>query len=235
MSQASSGQNLRNQPLSALAIADYESLAPHLELVSLSASQVLFEAHQPIEYAYFPLTAVVSLLSPLGPVTVTTVGNEGMVGISLLLGTHQMPMRAVTQVAGEALRLSVTDFQSQVTWDSPFSRILLRYTQTLMSQISQDFTCTRFHSHAERCCYLLTLFCDRADSLELPLTLRDIAHLVGIRQTAITVVIALLEQANLIQGSENTIQVVDHLALKAAACSCYSILRAEFDQFHREL
>jgi CRP-like cAMP-binding protein len=235
MSQASFAYNSRNQLLSALAIADYEQIAPELELVSLSAGQVLFEANQPIQYAYFPLTAVISLLNPLGSVIVTTIGNEGMVGIALLLGTDQMPMRAVTQVAGEALRLSATAFQSKVTWDRAVSRILLRYTQTLMNQVSQDFTCTKFHSHVERCCYLLALLCDRVDSLELPLTSRQVAHLIGIRQSAIAIVIATLEQANLIQGSENTIQVVDPPALRASACSCYLILRSEFDQVQREL
>lgn len=233
MSYFFSGHKSLNRLLSTLSAAESEALAPHLEVVSLSVGQVLSEPNQAIDYAYFPLNAVISLRNMMEAgqmVESTTVGNEGMIGIPLVLGTQRIPMEAVTQIPGEALRLSAKTFSVQVPLGSSFHSLLLRYTQSLMSQIAQDLACAMLHPPQERCCYLLAMMGDRVGSPDLPLTLEILSRLTGIRRTHLSTILATLERTGVLYRTHSQITILDRAALEASTCNCYQIIRSEFEQ-----
>lgn len=226
--------SLKNQLLATLPQLNYEQLLPHLERVSLTHRQVLYEPNQPINYAYFPLNAVVSLFNLMGEakdkqIETTIVGSEGMIGVPLVLGTNQIPMQAVVQIPGEALRISAEAFRSQIQWGSPLYALLLRYTQTLVSQISQTVSCNRLHAAEERCCFILAITQDRIGSAELLLTQETLAVLVGVRRASASSISNTLERAGLIHHQRGKITILDRAGLEAAACDCYRVLKAEFD------
>lgn len=224
---------VRNKILAALPLCDYERLLPHLEQVHLPLKLVLCEVNQPPQYAYFPITGVVSLFSVMEAgqqVETATVGNEGMIGVPLVLGTMQIPLRAVTQVSGEALRIPAAVFQAELGQSSFLYSLLLRYTQTLMSQIAQTVACTRLHSEEERCCFLLALTQDRIGLDELPLTQESLSSLVGVRRADVKAIATTLERAGLIHYQRSKICILDRPGLEAAACDCYHTLKVEFDR-----
>lgn len=230
MSQLSSSSN---HLLTSLSASDHDRIQALLEPVQLSLGQVLYEPNQSIEYAYFPLSAVVSLLNEMEGgyrVETATVGNEGMIGVPLVLGTADIPMRAIVQIAGEALRISAKALQSELNTEQGLHLLLLRYIQTLMSQISQNLACTRLHSAQERCCYLLLLTQDRIGLAELPLTHEVLSRMVGVRRDSIGSIVTTLERAGLVQHQRGRITILDRSGLEAAACECYRIVRSEFDR-----
>lgn len=222
-----------NKILAALPQAEYEQLLPNLELVHLPLKQVLYQSSQAFQYAYFPLDSVVSLFNVMEggqQVEAATVGNEGMIGIPLVLGTTHMPMQAVSQVPGQALRISATAMQTELSQGSVLHSLLLRYTQTLLNQISQTVACSRLHGEEERCCFLLALTQDRVGSNELRLTQEMLSLLVGVRRVDLKAIVTTLERAGLIQVQRGRISVVNRLGLETAACDCYRTLRTEFDR-----
>ncbi len=230
MSQLSSSSN---QLLTSLPAPDYDRIRAFLERVPLSLGQVLYEPNQAIEYAYFPLSAVVSLLNEMeGGYRVETaaVGNEGMIGVPLVLGTADIPMRAIVQIAGEALRIPAKALQAELSNEQTLYLLLLRYIQALMSQISQNLACTRLHTAQERCCYLLLLTQDRIGFAELPLTHEGLSRMVGVRRDSIGSIVTTLERAGLVQHQRGRITILDRPGLEAAACECYRIVRSEFDR-----
>lgn len=223
---------INNKILVALPLSDYERLLPHLEQVHLSLRSVLCESNQPFQYAYFPLTGVVSLSSVMEAgqhVETATVGNEGMIGVPLVLGTLQIPMQAVTQIAGEALRIPAAVLQAELRQGSFLYSLLLRYTQTLMSQVGQTVACTRLHTEEERCCFLLALMQDRTGSEELSLTQEALSSLVGVRRADVKAIATTLDRAGLIHYQRSKIRILDRPGLEAAACDCYHTLKREFD------
>ncbi len=161
MSVCQSGPNpIGNKLLAALSREEYDRLLPHMELVFLRVKQVLHEANQPIEYAYFPLTTVVSVLNLMedgDAIEAATVGNEGMIGVSLLLGTQQTPTQVMAHISGDALRMKTEVFIREVYWGCPLHTLVLGYTQTLMNQFAQTAACNRLHSVEERCCRWLLM------------------------------------------------------------------------------
>jgi CRP-like cAMP-binding protein len=230
MSHASS---IRNKLLATLPPQDYERLLPHLEVIHLSAGDILYEPNQAIDYAYFPVNVVISLLNVLEGgqrVDATIIGNEGMIGVPLVLGTMRIPMLVVTQIAGEALRIRADIFRAELRHDSDLYRLLLRYVQVLMSQIAQNLACIRLHTAQERCCYLLALMQDRLDSAELLITQEALSHIVGIRRAGVNEIVSALERAGLIHHQRGKITILDRPGLEAAACQCYRIVRAEHDK-----
>lgn len=223
----------RNHLLAALPVGEYERLSLHLEPVFLSFGQVLYEPNQAIEYAYFPLTAVVAHLNLMEAgrsFETAAIGNEGMIGVPFVLGTDRISMQAIVQVPGSALRISAKALQSELEHSPSLQLLLLRYVQTLMSQIAQDLTCTQLHSSQERFCYLLLLLEDRTGSSVLPLTHTLLARIVGIRRDRIGEIIATLQRAGLLQHQRGRLTILNRTGLEAAACECYQILRSNFDQ-----
>lgn len=222
-----------NQLLTALPSGDYERLTLLLETVTLSLGQVLYEPNQSIEYAYFPITAIISHLNVMEggrEVETVTIGNEGMIGVPLILGTEHIPMRAIVQIPGAALRIPAKTIQAELSVSRSLQSLLLRYIQTLMNQIAQNLACTQLHSSQERCCYLMLLTHDRMRQPTLPLTHDLLSRMVGIKRDRIGEIIDTLERAGLIQHQRGRLTILNRSGLESAACECYQILRSQFDQ-----
>lgn len=223
---------LSNKLLAALPAAEFDRLTSLLEPVHLPLGKILYEPNQEIHYAYFPLSAVVSLLNLMEKgyrVETVTVGNEGMLGVPLVLGTNQIAMRSVVQIAGDALRIPAKSFQLELSENRVLSSLLLRYIQTLMSQISQNLSCLRLHPLQERCAYLLLLMQDRVGVDQLPLTHEALSQMVGVRRDQIGEIVNTLERAGLVQHQRGRIVILDRSGLESAACECYSMMRSTFD------
>ncbi|GAP94500.1 Crp/Fnr family transcriptional regulator [Leptolyngbya sp. NIES-2104] len=220
-----------NQLLAALSSGDYERLTSFLETVTLSSGQVLYEPNQSIDSAYFPTTAVIAHLNLMESgreVETALIGNEGMIGVPLVLGTDRIPMRAIVQIPGTAFRISAKALLSELNANRSLQSLLLRYVQTLMGQIAQNLTCMQLHSTQERCCYLLLLLQDRIGTPDLILTQELLARMVGVRRDRISEIIAILERAGLIDHQRGRVTILDRCGLESAACDCYRILRAAF-------
>ncbi|MBE9011506.1 Crp/Fnr family transcriptional regulator [Pseudanabaenaceae cyanobacterium LEGE 13415] len=227
----------KNQLLTALPSDGRDHLTPFLEAVNLSFGQILYEPNQAIEYAYFPITAVIAHLNLLEggrEVESAVIGNEGMIGIPLILGTESIPMRSIVQIAGTALRIPATTLQAELNMNRSLHTLLLRYVQTLMNQIAQNLTCTHLHATQERCCYLLLLLQDRVGNPELSLTLDLLSRMVGVRRDRIGEIVTTLERAGLIHHQRGRITILDRAGLESAACDCYQILRSQFDRTFEE-
>lgn len=222
----------RNRLLAALSTDEYQRLSLNLECVTLSLGQVLHEPNQAIEYAYFPVTAVISYLNVMEAghsFEMAAIGNEGMIGVPFILRTDRIAMQAMVQTAGSAMRISAKALRLALQ-DSPSLQVLLlRYVQTLMSQIAQDLACTQLHSHQERCCYLLLMLHDRTGNSVLPLTHDLLARIVGVKRSRIGEIITTLERAGLVQHQRGRLTIINRAGLEAAACECYQILRSQFD------
>jgi CRP-like cAMP-binding protein len=224
---------IKNRLLSALPSSEYERLLPYLEIVSLPLKQIIYAPNEPIEYVYFPNSGIISLVNLTedgGTVEAATVGNEGMVGIPVLLGADRMVGQAVTQIVGDALRMKADVFRREVTPATPLYNLLLRYTQALINLISQSVACNRLHSVEERCCRWLLLCQDRVESDEFALTQEFLSQMLGVRRASVSVVAAILQKAGLISYSRGRIKICDRVGLEATSCECYRIVKQEFDR-----
>ncbi len=224
---------IKNRLLSALPNSEYERLLPHLEPVSLTFKQIIYAPNEPIEYVYFPNSGIISLVNLTedgGTVEAATVGNEGMAGIPVLLGTDRMIGQAISQIVGDAVRMKTDVFKREVTPGSPLHNLLLRYTQALMNLISQSVACNRLHSVEKRCCRWLLLCQDRVQSNQFPLTQEFLAQMLGVRRASVSVVAAILQKTGLIRYSRGRITICDRAGLEASSCECYRIVKEEFDR-----
>jgi CRP-like cAMP-binding protein len=224
---------IKNRLLSALSPEEYKRLAPNLEFVSLTPKQIIYAPHQPIEHVYFPNSGIISLVNLTedgGTVEAATVGNEGMVGIPVLLGADQMIGQAVAQIPGDAMRMRKGVFNREVTPGSTLHNLLLRYTLALINLISQSVACNRRHSVEERCCRWLLLCQDRVQSNQFPLTQELLSQMLGVRRPSVSVVAAILQRAGLIRYSRGRITILDRPGLETASCECYWIVKEEFER-----
>ena len=197
MSQSSA--SIKNRLLASLPSEEYERLAPHLEFVSLDLKQELYQPNVAIEFVYFPLAGVVSLLSQTAEgdlIEVATAGNDSMVGLPVFLGATQIPGVAMVQVLGDALRMRTEDFRTQVTPGTVLYQRLHRYTQALFNFISQSVLCNRVHSLEQRCCRWLLLTHDRVGSDEFSLTHEFLSQMLGVRRAGVSEVAAKLQNAS---------------------------------------
>ncbi len=220
----------QNQLLAALPTADFERLAPHLEGVPLRVGEVLYEPGGRMLHAYFPTDAVVSLhyVTESGEAAETAgVGNEGVVGIALFMGGDTTPSSAVVQVAGHAYRLESRLLKQEFKRAGLMQRLLLRYTQALITQMSQTAACNRHHSVEQRLCRWLLLTLDRVPSSELVLTQELIAVMLGVRREGITEAAGRLQRAGFIRYRRGHISVLDRTGLEAATCECYAVVKKE--------
>lgn len=232
MSVSPSSRNpVSNDLLAALPREEYERLLPHLERVSLPLRQVLYELNEPIEYAYFITTGVSSLLNIMEDgqsIEAATVGKEGIIGVPLLLGTTQIPLMVIMQIPGDGLRMKADVFKTEVYAGCPLHTLLLRYTQTLMNQISQTAACNRLHSVEERCCRWLLMTGDRVESDSFPLTQEFLSYMLGVRRASVSEVAATLQKAGLIDYHRGQITIRDRQGLEAACCECYQSNQQEY-------
>ncbi|HEY9602515.1 MAG TPA: Crp/Fnr family transcriptional regulator [Allocoleopsis sp.] len=224
---------VENRLLAAIPSESKARLEPNLERVSLAFREVLYESRELIEYVYFPINGVISLLTIVEECTlaeVGLVGNEGMVGVSVFLGIEATPFKAIVQVPGEAMRMKADVFKALVNPDSPLYSLLLRYTHALMFQISQSAACNPHHSVKERCCRWLLMTRDRVHSDQFPLTHEFLSQMLGVRRASITVVAGMLQKAGLIRYSRGQMTIKDRQGLEALSCECYRFVKEEEDR-----
>jgi len=220
----------QNHILAALPPADFEPLAAHLELVPLALGEILYEPGGQLQHAYFPTTAIVSLhyVTESGASAETAgVGNEGVVGISLFMGGDTTPSSAVVQTAGHAYRLERRLLKQEFNRGGLLHRVLLRYTQALMTQMNQTAACNRHHSVEQQLCRWLLLTLDRLPSSELVMTQDLVASMLGVRREGITEAAGNLQRGGLIRYRRGHISVLERPGLEAAACECYAVVKKE--------
>jgi CRP-like cAMP-binding protein len=226
---------LENRLLSALPSNVKAHLLPNLEIVELSFKEVLYQPTKPIEYVYFPNHGVVSLLTILEDSTsaeVGLVGNEGMVGLPIFLGVETALYKTIVQVPGEAMRMKVDVFKNLVKPDSPLYSLLLRYTHTLMLQVSQSTACISHHSVEKRCCRWLLMTRDRVHSEQFTITHDFLSKMLGVRRASVTVVAGTLQKAGLIRYNRGQMTILDHSGLEAVSCECYRRVKEEEDRLY---
>ena len=224
------GQNVL---LAALPKEDFERLAAQLERVPMPLGQMIYEPGSQLQHAYFPITAIVSLhyvMESGDSASVAGVGNEGMVGISLFMGGDTTPSSAVVQTAGEAWRLERRLLKLEFDRAGPMHRLLLRYTQALMAQMSQTAVCNRHHSVEQQLCRWLLVTLDRIPSGQFVITQEQVAGMLGVRRESITEVAGRLQQAGAILSRRGHIAVLERTRLEARVCECYGVVSKEFSR-----
>jgi CRP-like cAMP-binding protein len=227
-----------NQLLAALPNSDWDRWEKQLELVDLKLGQVLYEPGSKMQYVYFPTTAIVSLLFVLengASAEIAVVGFEGMVGISLFMGGETTPSRAVVQSAGKCCRLSSRALKDEFNRSLPVLHLLLRYTQALITQMTQTAVCNRHHSLDQQLCRWLLLSLDRLPSDKLVMTQELIANMLGVRREGVTEAAGRLQKAGLISYARGHIHVLDRAALEARSCECYAVVKKEYDRLLPDL
>lgn len=225
----------RNGLLAALPPEDFERLRPGLELIELPQGQALYESGGPLQYAYFPTTAVLSLVCVLEDGTATeaaVVGFEGLVGVMLAMGGGSSPLRVVVQSGGRAYRAERGVILDEFARAGAPQQLVLAFAQALMLQIAQTAACNRRHTIEQQLCrWLLQLF-DRLPSDELHMTQEGMAHLLGVRREGVTEAAGKLQSAGLIRYGRGRVQLTDRPGLEARGCECYRVIR---DQYKRLL
>ena len=223
----------RNGLLSSLAGADIARWMPHLEPFDMPLAAVLYESQQVERYVYFPINAIVSLLYVMkngDSAEIAVVGNEGLVGISLIMGGDSTPSRAVVQSAGKGFRVKAQFIKDEFEKSSAVSSLMLRYTQALITQMSQTAVCNRHHSLDEQLCRWLLLSLDRLSGNELVMTQELIANMLGVRREGVTEAALKLQKAGLISYSRGRIRVLMREGVEKRSCECYAVVKNEYDR-----
>ncbi len=227
-----------NHLLAALPTAEFERILPHLELVAMPLGDVLYESGGQLQHAYFPTTAILSLhyVTESGASSeIAGVGNEGVLGISLFMGGNTTPSRAIVQTAGHGYQLKARLLMEEFNRvggrrAGVMQHLLLRYTQALMTQISQTAVCNRHHSVEQQLCRWLLLTLDRLPSNELTMTQELIASMLGVRREGITEAAGHLQQAGFIRYRRGHITVINRSGLESRVCECYAVVKKEHDR-----
>ena len=226
-----------NKLLAALPETYQSAWQGKLEPVELPLGKVLFEPGVKLTHAVFPTTAIVSLLYVLengASAEIGIVGNEGVVGVSLFMGGESTPSRAVVQSAGMGLRLKANVLMQEFNRAGPVLHLLLRYTQALITQMSQTAVCNRHHSLDQQLCRWLLLSLDRLDSNELIMTQELIANMLGVRREGVTEAAGNLQRAGLIDYRRGHITVLDRPRLEERTCECYAVVKKEYERLLEE-
>ena len=221
----------QNHLLAALLDAEFERLSPHLEPVMMKLGDVLYESGAKLHHVYFPTSAIVSLhyvLENGSSSEIAGVGNEGILGISLFMGGDTTPSRAIVQTAGHGYRLKSHLLMEEFNRAGPVMRLLLRYTQALLTQMSQTAVCNRHHSVEQQLCRWLLLTLDRLPSSELTMTQELIANMLGVRREGVTEAAGRLQTRGYISYRRGHISVLDRRGLEADVCECYEVVKKEF-------
>ena len=221
----------QNHLLAAVPSEDLNRWQSRLELVELSRNQLLYSAGCNPEYVYFPTTAIVSLLSITqegSSAEVALVGNDGVVGISYLLGADGAATDAVVQSAGRAFRISARFVKGEVETSCGVMKVVMRYAQAVMGQMGQTAVCNRYHSIDQQFCRRLLSALDRLPMDELDMTHELAANLLGVRREGVTVAAKKLQDAGLIRYSRGHIAVLDRASLEKRACECYAPSKSEY-------
>jgi CRP-like cAMP-binding protein len=223
----------QNHLLAALPAAEFERLSGHLELVAMPLGEALYESGGHLKHVYFPITSIVSLLYVMedgASAEIAVVGNEGILGVSLFMGGETTPSRAVVQSAGHGYRLQAALLRQEFDRAGPVMRLLLRYTQALITQMSQTAVCNRHHSVEQQLCRWLLLSLDRLSGNELIMTQELIANMLGVRREGVTAAAGNLQREGLISYARGRITVLDRPKLEQEVCECYAVVKKEFDR-----
>jgi CRP-like cAMP-binding protein len=228
----------RNHLLSVLPQTVLERWRSKLELVEMPLGAVLYESGSKPAYAYFPEDAIVSMLFVLengASAEIAVVGFEGMVGISVFMGGYTTPSRAVIQSAGKAYRVSTSFIQEEFNHSLPVMHLFLRFTQALITQMTQTAVCNRHHSLDQQVCRWLLLSLDRLPGPDLVMTQELIANMLGVRREGVTDAAGRLQKAGLISYTRGRIKVKDRPSLEQRACECYAVVKNEYDRLLPDL
>jgi len=223
----------QNRLLAALPDTEWARWFPQLVPVEMPLGKVLYESDSQLAHVYFPTTSIVSLLYVMkdgASAEIAVVGNEGLVGIALFMGGLSTPSRAVVQSAGEGFRLRADSMLQEFNRSGPVLHLLLRYTQALITQMSQTAVCNRHHSLDQQLCRWLLLSLDRLNSKELVMTQELIANMLGVRREGVTEAAGHLQQAGLIHYQRGHIRVIDREGLEKRTCECYAVVKKEYDR-----
>ena len=224
---------IENRLLAKLPADEYERLSPSLREVSFSLGEVVYEFAGQLDYVFFPTTSIISLLYTMengASAEMGLTGNDGVVGIALFMGGGTMPNRAVVQSAGGAFRMKAKVLQDEFARGGSFQQLLLRYTQALITQISQTAVCNRLHTVEQQLCRWLLLSHDRLNSNELIMTQELIADMLGVRREGVTVAAGRLQDDGAISYVRGRIQILDRQKLEQTACECYRVVKDEVDR-----
>jgi CRP-like cAMP-binding protein len=232
MHQPSSTQG-KNRLLSALPGDVYQRLLPHLKSVSLPHGEVLYEAGGPVEYVYFPLNSLISLVTLMengSTVEVGLVGNDGMSGISALMGEETSPERAIVQIADGGVRARLSVIKEEFRRGGALQDLLLRYMRAHLKQVAQTAACNATHTVEERLARWLLMCRERVDSEDLGLTQEFISEMIGTRRATVSTAASALQTEGLIQYHRGQIRIIDQQGLEEFACECYGTVKAESDR-----
>lgn len=222
----------KNRLLAALPVAEYQRLVPDLELIELPLKQVLYNPGEPITHVYFPHYAIVSLVYTLedgSTSEVGLVGNEGMAGLPVILGSNTSTTTAIVQVAegGGGMRMTAGRCKAEFDRGGSLQSLLLRYTQALFTQVTQTAACNGHHSVEERLARWLLMVSDRMKSDTFLLTQEFISQMLGVRRSGVTVAAGTLSQAGMLRYSRGQITIRNREDLEATACECYAVTKKE--------
>ncbi|MDE1169423.1 MAG: Crp/Fnr family transcriptional regulator [Pseudomonas sp.] len=223
----------RNHLLAALPADALKRLLPHLEPIALALGTVLYEPGDTLRHVYFPTDAIVSLLYVMengASAEIAVVGNEGLIGIALFMGGESTSSRAIVQSAGSAFRMPGVQLKKEFNRHGELLQLMLRYTQALITQMSQTAVCNRHHSIDQQLCRWLLLSLDRLHGNQLNMTQELIANMLGVRREGVTEAAGKLQRQGVIEYSRGHIKVLDRPLLERLSCECYAVVKAETDR-----
>jgi CRP-like cAMP-binding protein len=220
-----------NKLLRTLTESEFEKIAPHLQEVTLVSGAILHEAYEPIKVVYFPLTAMISLVSIMEDGSTTEIGligNEGMIGLPVFLGGEYSISRAIVQMKGKSLKMSSDILVKEFQEAGALQKILLLHTQARLTQIAQSAACNRQHKIEARLARWLLSVYDCVLQDELDLTQEFISNMLGVRRAGVTIAAKALQDKGIIRYNRGKIVILDHKKLEETSCECYKLVQEEF-------
>ena len=214
-----------------LPVEEREKMLRYMEQLDITVRHEVFHANQPIKHVYFPQSCVISVHTKMQDdqaVEIAAIGREGMVGLPVFLGGQQTPATAFCQISGRSLRMEADAFRAAVADSSGFSTVLFRYTEALLTQVSQSAACNRLHPVEQRCARWLLSTHDSVGGQSFELKQEFLSEMLGIRRPRVSIAAGILQRAGLIRYSRGRVQVVDRAGLERAACECYGIIAREY-------
>jgi CRP-like cAMP-binding protein len=231
MSMKSRPPPIRNHLLSALPGKEYERLLPHLESVSLPFMDVLYESGEPIKHVYFPNDGLISLIIVMGdetPREVGLIGNEGMLGVPVMLGMRATPIRALIQMPGSAVRMKAAELRDELKRGGALQNVLHAYAHALFTQVSQSAACVSSHAVDKRLSRWLLMTHDHAPGDEFAMKHEFMAMMLGVTRSMVTRAAGRLQNEKMIRYTRGQVTVLDRHRLEATACECYAVVKAEY-------
>jgi CRP-like cAMP-binding protein len=228
-----SSQPEHNQLLGALHPAERARIYPYLQRVAMPLGMVLYEPSDVLRHVYFPTDCIVSLLYAMengDSAEISVVGNEGLVGVALFMGGESTPSRAIVQSKGSAFKLSSRRLKDEFRRHGQMHLLLLRYTQSLLTQMAQTAVCSRLHSVDQQLCRWLLLSYDRLPSNQLSMTQELVANVLGVRRERVTIAAAKLQKLAVISYSRGVVTILDRQKLEQLCCECYAVVKRETDR-----